>query len=83
MDQHPGDVFSQVIARGYLREMVPLPTHDELTTLHGDATQAPLIHRLRDQLAALNLDQPGQRCPHGINVSRAGCGPCLASEGVL
>lgn len=56
--------------------LLPLPTHDELTALHGDRQQAPLIHRLRDELEALNLDQPGQRCPHGVSVSHAGCGKC-------
>lgn len=59
-----------------------VPTRKEITALYGDAHQAPLIHRLRDQLEALNLDRPIRRCPHRINLDAAGCGTCLA-QGVL
>lgn len=57
-----------------------VPTRKEVTMRHGTPEQFPLIHRLRDELEALNEDRPVNLCPHLVNVDQAGCGKCLDRE---
>lgn len=80
------------ISRGHERldedeETAPLPprqflvpSRKEITMRHGTPEQFPLIHRLRDQLEALNEDRPINLCPHKVNIDQAGCGQCLDLE---
>jgi hypothetical protein len=38
--------------------------------------QATWAAHVAAERAILNLDQPGRRCAHLINIDRAGCGKC-------
>lgn len=60
-----------------------VPTGDEITRRFGTRQQYPLLHRICDSLRDMQIDQPARRCGHGVNLDAAGCGQCLAADGVL
>lgn len=57
-----------------------VPSRKDITMRHGTPEQFPLIHRLRDQLEALNSDRPVNVCPHGIDMAAAACGKCMEED---